>query len=307
MRQDNLSSSVDDEDIHAMMDNQLAAGRHGEVLAYLGAHPDAADRAAAFIRQRIELAALREALIDGESELQFTGSEEALCRLVRKQHGMRHGLQVGGVLVLILAAASGWWFGSREAVSEQALVHADQGRIPLAQAMLAGVVAGETDVRDPALSLLQAHLVGRSFKRPNLEPLGLRFAESSILRGGGEPAIRLVYTDASGSRYDLVVAVKQSGVELVPTMIPDHYISLTWQHDPLIFSLAAPQGSTQLGEIMRSVSDFLDVPPGPVAGDAGSGAATVAGQPGATGKVPGAPLGSVLETVPPQVDQARAL
>ena len=298
---------MDDEDIHAVIDNQLAAGRHGEVMAYLAAHPDAADRAAAFMRQRIELAALREALIDGETELQLTGREEALCSLVRKQHGIRHALQAGGVLVLILAAVSGWWFSSREAVSEQPMVHADQGRIPLAQAMLAGVATGGADAGDPAVPWLQARLFGRPFQRPNLEPLGLRFAESSVLRGDGEPAIRLVYADASGSRYDLVVGVKQSGIELVPIMIPEHYISLTWQHDSLIFSLAAPQGSTQLGEIMRSVSDALDVPPGPVAGDAGSGADKEAGESGATGKVPDAPLGSVLEAVPPKVDQARAL
>jgi anti-sigma factor RsiW len=306
MRQ-NLSYTVDDEDIHAVIDNQLAAGRHGEVMAYLGVHPDAADRAAVFIRQRIELAALREALIDGENELQLTGREEELYSLVRRRHGIRHALQAGGVLVLILAAVSGWWFSSREAVSEQAMVHADQGPILLAQAMLAGVGVGGVDAADPAVLWLQAHLVGRSLKRPDLEPLGLHFAGSSVLRGGGGPAIRLVYTDDSGSRYDLVVGVKQSGVEPVPIMTPEHQIVLTWQHDPLIFSLAALGGSTELGEIMRSVNDFLDVPPAPLAGAAGSGADTVAGQPGATGKDPDAPLGSVLEAVPPKVDQARAL
>jgi hypothetical protein len=152
-------------------------------------------------------------------------------------------------------------------------------------------------------------LVGRSLKQPNLEPLGLHFTNSSILSSEGGPAIQLVYTDNRGSKYNLTVGVRQSGVELEPSIVPEHYISLTWRHEILIFSLAAPQGSTQLDEIMRSASDLLN--PLSIAAnaglEAGLEAGDKAGEPASTAKDLDVSTGSTLESVAPQAGQARSL
>jgi anti-sigma factor RsiW len=288
-----------------MVDGQLAAGRHREVMAYLAVHPDAAGRATALLEQRVELAALREALIDGEAELQLTDSEAALCRVVRKQGRVRRALQASGVLVLTVAAVSGWWFSSHETVATQTRASNGERQISPVQATLADMKADGADAGDPAILWLQAHLIGRSLKQPNLKPFGLHFAGSSILRSEGGPAIQLVYTDNRGSKYNLTVGVRQSGVELESSIVPEHYISLTWQHELLIFSLAAPQGSTQLDEIMHSASDLLI--PLPIAANARLEAGDKAGEPGSTAKDLDVSTGSMLESVAPQAGQARSL
>src|SRR4051794_26567983 len=45
-------------DLHAFIDGRLADGRRREVATYLDAHPDAAERVAAYARQRDVLALL---------------------------------------------------------------------------------------------------------------------------------------------------------------------------------------------------------------------------------------------------------
>jgi anti-sigma factor RsiW len=102
MHRAGLSPGVGEDDLHAMVDGQLAADRHGEVMAHLAAHPDAAGRIAAFLEQRVRLAALREALVDGEAEPRLAGMEEALGRIVREQRRARRALRAGGLLVLLV-------------------------------------------------------------------------------------------------------------------------------------------------------------------------------------------------------------
>jgi anti-sigma factor RsiW len=104
MHRAGLSPGVGEDDLHAMVDGQLAADRHGEVMTHLAAHPDAAGRVAAFFEQRVRLAALGEALIDGEPEPRLAGMAEALGRVVREQRRVRRALRGGGLLILLVAA-----------------------------------------------------------------------------------------------------------------------------------------------------------------------------------------------------------
>ncbi len=293
------SPGIGEDDLHALVDGRLAAGRHREVVAHLAVHPDASGRVAALFEHRVGLAALREALVDGEAEPRLAGMEEALCRVVREQ---RRALRAGGLHVLHVAAASGWWITGRETMTTPPVASAGEGRIAPTRAMLAGARTVEASASDPATLWFQEHLVGRSLKQPNLEPLGLRFAGSSVLRSEGGPAIRFVYTDDSGRGYDLVVGAWPGRVELVPSPAPERYVSLTWRHDPLIVSLAAPREGAQLDEIIRSVGRLLD--PSPVATDAEPGAGD---EPGPISKDSDVPAGPTLEGVAPQPGQVRSL
>ena len=53
---------LDERDLHALVDGEIAGPRAWAVLARLAADPDAAERAAAYARQRVALALLRESL-----------------------------------------------------------------------------------------------------------------------------------------------------------------------------------------------------------------------------------------------------
>ncbi|HEX8375660.1 MAG TPA: hypothetical protein VF606_10825 [Geminicoccaceae bacterium] len=256
-----------EDDLHAFIDGQLASERHREVMAYLAVHPDAADRISVFLRQRVELAGLRERLNDSEPEAELANLEHALCQAVRRQRRFGRVLGVAGSLAAaLLVTTTGWGFaaGGREASvagARQVTAASAEARSASWRQVTAGTDTVAADAGDSAILWLQAHLRGRSLKQPNLETLGLRFVGSAPLRGAFGPAIRLVYADDAGSTFDFFVGVRQSGVELAASLVPDGHISLSWQHDPLVFTLVAPQGSARLGEIMRSATSLLDPAP----------------------------------------------
>jgi anti-sigma factor RsiW len=275
MHRMDLSPNVGEDDLHAVVDGQLAADRHREVMAYLATYPDAADRVAGFFRQRVELAALREGLADGEpGRPQLANLEEALTRVVRQQHRVRRAVGAGGVLaaVLAVAAASGWWYAAgRDPGPHQDGTRlaspAAEGRLAAARDLLAAAEPAAGGAEDAAVLWLQAQVAGHPLKQPDLEALGLRFAGASKLKGARGPAIRLAYTDEEGNPFHVFVGVKESGVELAAALVAEDHVSLSWQQDPLVFSLVAPRGSARLGEVVRSAGEMMD--PAPVAADAG--------------------------------------
>lgn len=273
MHRTDLSPNVGEDDLHAVVDGQLAADRHREVMAYLAVYPDAADRVAAFFRQRVELAALRESLSDGEPTREVANLEAALCHSLRRgRRARRRALGGAGLMAVLLAALTGWWLATpdrdRALIAEVSATGRVQPRA-FEQQPLAETGPISTEAGDAAVLWLQAHLGGRPLKQPDLEALGLRFVGGSALKGAPGPAIRLVYTDEAEAAFALYVGVKHSGVSLAASMVPEGHISLSWQNGPLSFTLIAPEGSSRLGEIMRSASTLLD--PAPVAADAALG------------------------------------
>jgi anti-sigma factor RsiW len=272
MHRIDLRPNVGEDDLHAFVDGQLPAERHHEVMAYLAVHPDAADRISVLLRQRVEMAALRERLNDSEPEAELAVLEHALCRVVRRQRRVSRVLGAGSVAAALLftVTTAGWWItggqGERAAGARQVAEASTEARTASWRQVTAGAdSAVAADASDSAILWLQAHLSGRALKQPDLEKLGLRFVGSAPLKGAFGPAIRLVYADDAGSKFDFFVGVRQSGVELAASLVPDGHISLSWQDDPLVFTLVAPQGSARLGEIMRSATSLLD--PAPVAAD----------------------------------------
>jgi anti-sigma factor RsiW len=281
MRRIDLSPNVGEDDLHAVVDGQLAVERHGEVMGYLAAYPDAADRVSAFFRQRVELAALRDSLADSDPGPHLATLEEQLCRVVRTQHRVRRALGTGGLLVTLLAAASGWWLtaghgapGGRS--STQISAEARPMRVPFSPELVAETSPAAVAPGDAAIVWLQAKLGGRTLRQPNLEALGLHFVGSNELRSAQGPAVRLLYTDGTGRDVNLFAGARHSGIESVPSLVPEGHVAVTWQQDPLVFALVAPEGSSRLADIMRSANSLLD--PTPIAADA---AATNTGATGA--------------------------
>jgi hypothetical protein len=171
--------------------------------------------------------------------------------------------------VALLAAASGWWLtvGHSASGSPQAAAEASVPQLAaVAPRLVAEASPAAAAPGDAAIVWLQASLAGRTLKQPNLEALGLHFVGSNKLKSAHGPAVRLLYTDGNGRDFDLFAGVRQSGIEAIPAMLPEGHVVVTWQQDPLVFALVAPQGSGRLADIMRSAGNLLD--PSPVAADA---------------------------------------
>jgi hypothetical protein len=228
----------------------------------------------------VELAALRETLADSEPGHELASLGDALARTVRRQQRVRRAINAGSLLALMLAAASGAWLtmgrGGDDPTASQVASHGParaeaRQLVATAPNLVADVEPVAAEAGDSALVWLQAHLSGHMIKQPDLEEVGLRFVGGSQLKSAQGPAIRLVYGDSAGRVYTFFAGTRQSGVELVPVQAPEGNVAMSWQQGPLAFALVAPQDSTRLTDIMKTVGELVDDPP-PVSADAGAGA-----------------------------------
>src|SRR5689334_9487928 len=71
-------------DLHAFIDGQLAGERRHAVAAYLAGHPDAADRVAAYARQRDALGLLARCLAETPMPARLAELEAALLDATRQ-------------------------------------------------------------------------------------------------------------------------------------------------------------------------------------------------------------------------------
>src|SRR3954447_22017500 len=91
-------------DLHAFIDGRLTDGRRHEVATYLDAHPDAAERVAAYARQRDVLALLGRCLAPEPFPARLAGLEAALLDAARGR--CRAGRRVGTAEASFLAVTS---------------------------------------------------------------------------------------------------------------------------------------------------------------------------------------------------------
>ena len=85
MERNCLGPIVGEDELHAFIDGRLPAARRGEVMAHLDADPDAADRVAAYLRQRADLVLLRRSLAEGPATGRLAGLEAALLDALRRR------------------------------------------------------------------------------------------------------------------------------------------------------------------------------------------------------------------------------
>lgn len=302
------SPNVGEDDLHALVDGQLDRERHGDVINYLGMHQDAADRVAGLMRQRVDLALLREHLGDSEPSRQVAQLTRELNARLHAQRRLRRTVGFSAMGLLLSAGLAGGLLlrggaGPAAGPAAQTAQIAAPAGDPVAEAQLARLDPG-----DSAFVWLQAHLAGQSLKQPGFEALGLRLVGSSPLKGGGGPAVHLLYEDEKGREFHLFTGTEQSGAVKAATKVPPGHVSLSWRRDPLVFALIAPSDSPRLVDIMRKSDDLLDTES--VAADASVpvSKASVAGSDHAAGERPGtAGLTPLTATEPAPLGSSKAL
>jgi len=76
---------LDERDLHALVDGEIAGPRAWAVLARLAANPEAAERAAAYARQRVALALLREGLPEPGMPPRLRALTHELCQAAERR------------------------------------------------------------------------------------------------------------------------------------------------------------------------------------------------------------------------------
>src|SRR3954462_526840 len=95
-------------DLHAFIDGRLGDGRRREVATYLDAHPDAAERVAAYAQQRDALALLGRCLAPEPSPARLAGLVAAVLVAARRaRRGLARGAAPRGGTAGLRGPAAG--------------------------------------------------------------------------------------------------------------------------------------------------------------------------------------------------------
>jgi anti-sigma factor RsiW len=240
-----------EEDLHAYVDGFLDAECRAAVERYLQAHPDAAERVAAYGAQRREL---REALAGPAQEpipprLNLARLVEA--RLTRRHTPWRAAAAV--VLAVGLGGAGGWWAGSRppagiaalagEAVASYAVYAVDKHR-PVE------IWAAQRD----DLTRWVSNRLNRPVTAPDLSAAGYELLGGRLVASQHGAAALFVYQDASGRRLIIYVRPMSGGqmtpIEPIDTAAVD---GCAWIDRGVGYSLVGAETYDKLLELSRQV------------------------------------------------------
>lgn len=207
---------ITEADLHAYIDGLLPQSRRAEIEAYLAARPAEADRLQVYRKQKDELRALFNPVMD-----------EPIPMFLRS--GPRHrtwDLQrfAAGLVIAFVGGAAGWLLHgqvtpatlaqspaatSAESVKVSALVR---------QAAIAHVVYSP-DVRHPVeigadqedqLVTWLSKRLGTPIRPPKLGKLGYELIGGRLLPGESGPVAQFMYHDTTGQRLTLYVSTEQS-------------------------------------------------------------------------------------------------
>lgn len=274
-------STVDEGELHALVDGRLPGERRAAVLTHLLIEGGDRERVEAYRRQLAGLARIREGLDRyGEGfapELQRALADTVL-RLRRRRLMLRGaaGLVAASVLALAALGAVEAWRAEPEVAT--AIVY--EPELPVPEFPFGGnlgqhATARPEGDRERSLAWLAGHLRDQPLELPDLRGLGLVPVGGQVLDGGSAPAVRLAWTDSQGRIVDLYVGVVSSDAEQAFTMVGESLVSLHWRRGRLVFALVGPAESPELLQVVQAVMRGIGQPtePGPV--PAGKAAAPV--------------------------------
>ena len=209
------SQAINEDELHAYVDDVLSAERRAAVEAHLARHPADAERVAAYRAQKQALKTLFQPVLDEPlpERLQVLAAQPLRSRSGGWSSGLWQRL-AAGVMIAALGAAGGWLAHGRYPTSEpMARV------VPLShQAAIAHVVYSP-DVRRPveisadqeeALVKWLSKRLGTPVSPPKLGALGYELVGGRLLPGNSGPVAQFMYQDAGGQRMTLYVTTESA-------------------------------------------------------------------------------------------------
>ena len=205
-----------DDELHALVDGQLAAGRRAEVEDALARDPAMAAQVAAWHAQRNALRQLHGELLDEPVPASLMSAlDRTLPRQAQRGSWMRWGGMAAAVLV---AFAAGWlgnaqWSAPRAAAANAQLARAPAVREFVHDASIAhAVYAPEKRHPVEVAASEQQHLVqwlskrlDRPLKVPDLSALGYTLVGGRLLPGESGARAQFMFEDAAGERVTLYI------------------------------------------------------------------------------------------------------
>jgi anti-sigma factor RsiW len=209
-------SPITEADLHAYVDGLLAPARRAEIEDYLASRPAEAERLQAYRRQKDELRALFNPVMDEPIPASIPSG------LARRSLKLRRF--AAGLAIAVVSGAAGWVLHGQ--VDDGALARLRTSLSPeyarataLAREAAVAHAVYSPEVRHPVEvgADQEDHLVTWLSKRlgaplhpPRLGQLGYELIGGRLLPGQSGPVAQFMYHDAAGQRLTLLVSTEQS-------------------------------------------------------------------------------------------------
>jgi anti-sigma factor RsiW len=211
-----LGRPVEEDDLHARIDGQLAHNRAEDVDAYLAAHPEEQARFSQYAAQRQALRAAFAAQADGPIPMRLRAAH--LLAQKRRQRLRRFG-QIAAAVGLIAIGGIGGWAARDLTGPLSSLPPGAVARMITADAITA-YRTYSVEVRHPVEvdAGQEAHLVqwlskrlGRQLVVPDLASAGFRLMGGRLLPAEDGPAAQFMYENGSAERVTLYLRAGVGG------------------------------------------------------------------------------------------------
>jgi anti-sigma factor RsiW len=207
-------NSITEADLHAYVDDALSQSRRAEIDSYLAERPDEADRLQDYCRQKDELRALFNPIMDEPIPL-------AISTRPLNYRGVAH--RFAAVLAVAFVSGLAGWTLHAQVMStkmQSLFVQTSEnvGESPFARRAAIAHIVYSPELRHPVEvgADEEAHLVtwlskrlGNPIHPPKLRKLGFELIGGRLLPGENGPVAQFMYHDANGQRLTLYVSTEQ--------------------------------------------------------------------------------------------------
>lgn len=252
---------IDESELHAWVDGQLADARRAAVEAAVAADDGLAERARAYRAQNDEIRALF-----GDAAHEPVPNHLRPRRIAARRNRRRWLVPLAASVVWLAIGLAGGWL-AHDRLGEGAVVEASRH---VASRALSAHRVYAVEVRHPVEVFAdeEAHLVkwlskrlGHQIRTPDLTPQGFRLVGGRLLPAeGGAPAAQFMYENAAGRRVTVYASLYRSGQETAFRYQTVQDIgAFIWLEPDMAYAVAGDIPREPLLAVSRIVYDTLEV------------------------------------------------
>jgi anti-sigma factor RsiW len=233
---------VTEDELHALVDNELPADRRAAVENWLATHPDDAARVAAWRAIGDVMHARYDAVAD-----EVIPKRLELERLASRPRSWMIGAAAAVLLAFVAGGGVGWFAheASAAAVTPDAdPVSAMREEAFAAHRLYIGEVRHAIEVKAEENHLLPwlSRRIGTTLRAPDLSKFDLKLLGGRLLPGISAPAAQLMYENGSGERVTLYATPMKAQRSSFRYQEADKFASIHWVADNYGWVVSGPAG-----------------------------------------------------------------
>lgn len=255
-----MTNAVNEDKLHAYVDDALEAGERRAVEAHLAAHPDEAARVRAYLAQNQALHRLFDPVLDEPHALRVGARPAAAnaARLRRTAGGFAAALVLGIAIGYVARGQSGRGAAPATATIAQQAVLAHAAYVPEVRHPVEVAAAEEQHL----VAWLSKRL-GAPMRAPSLAAAGYQLLGGRLLPAAGEighaPVALLMYENAQGRRLSLLVRREPSNRDTAFRFSQSGETGVFyWIDGPFGYALAGNVDKDSLAAVARLVYQQLN-------------------------------------------------